>query len=71
MFTQLGQMLITKGLSILPASYAGSINYSQVLFASIWGIIFFSEQLTIYIVIGAVCVLCATLISISDLPNFE
>ncbi len=69
-FTQLGQMLITKGLSILPASYAGSINYSQVLFASIWGIIFFSEQLTIYIVIGAVCVLGATLISISDLPDF-
>ena len=69
-FTQLGQMLITKGLTILPAGFAGSINYSQVIFASIWGVIFFSEPLTIYIAIGAICVLGATLISISDLPNF-
>ncbi len=69
-FTQLGQMLITKGLSILPAGFAGSINYSQVLFSSIWGIVFFSEPLTVYIVMGATFVLGATLISISDLPNF-
>ena len=69
-YTQLGQMLITKGLTILPAGYAGSINYSQVIFASIWGVIFFSEPLTIYIAIGAACVLGATIISISDLPNF-
>ena len=69
-FTQVGQILITHGLRILPAAYAGSINYTQVLFASLWGLIVFSEPLTLYIIIGAACVLGATLISLSDLPNF-
>ncbi len=68
--TQIGQVLITHGLKILPAGYAGSINYTQVLFASLWGLLIFSEPLTIYILIGAACVLAATLISLSDLPNF-
>ncbi|WP_269623139.1 DMT family transporter [Prochlorococcus marinus] len=69
-FTQLGQLLITQGLSLLPAGHAGSINYSQVFFASLWGTIFFSEPVTLYLVIGAACILLATLISLSDLPNF-
>ena len=69
-FTQIGQMLITDGLRILPAGYAGSINYTQVLFASIWGLLIFSEPLTLSIIIGAAFVLGATLISLSDLPDF-
>ncbi len=68
--TQLGQVLITHGLRILPAGYAGSINYTQVVFASLWGLLIFAEPLTVYILIGAACVLAATLISLSDLPNF-
>ena len=40
-FTQLGQVLITKGLSLLPAGRASSINYAQVLFATLWGIFLF------------------------------
>ncbi|KGG15069.1 Integral membrane protein [Prochlorococcus sp. MIT 0602] len=70
LFTQIGQVLITRGLSLLPAGYAGSINYTQVLFASMWGVLFFAEPLTLYIIIGAGCVFGATLISISHLPNF-
>ena len=65
LFTQLGQIYITKGLSFLPAGHASSINYSQVIFSTIWGVILFSEQLTPYIFLGSLCVLAATLISLS------
>ncbi len=64
-FTQLGQLSITKGLSLLPAGHATSINYTQVLFGTLWGAIFFSENLTIYILAGSICVFGATLISLS------
>ena len=43
LFTQLGQIWITKGLSLLPAAQASSINYTQVIFAAIWGVLIFSE----------------------------
>jgi len=46
-FTQLGQTFLTIGLKNLPASEASIINYLQVLFGSIWGILFFSEIINI------------------------
>ena len=70
-FTQLGQLLITSGLSIMPAGYAGAINYTQVLFAALWGLIIFSEPLNIYILVGAAFVLSATLITLSGLTDFK
>ncbi len=70
-FTQLGQLLITKGLSLMPAAYAGAINYTQVLFATIWGVLIFSEALNIYILVGAAFVLSATLITLSGLKDFQ
>ncbi|ABX08635.1 DMT family transporter [Prochlorococcus marinus] len=71
LFTQLGQVWITKGLSLLPAAQASSINYTQVIFATIWGMLFFSEFLNIYVVTGAICVFGATLISLSARPDLE
>ncbi len=68
--TQIGQILITKGLKILPAGYASSINYTQVIFASLWGLLIFSEQISVSILIGGACVLGATLISLSGLSDF-
>ncbi len=65
-FTQLGQIWITEGLSILPAGHASSINYCQVLFASIWGIILFNEPISRNIIIGAILILSSTLLSISS-----
>ena len=63
--TQLGQIWITEGLTILPAAQASSINYAQVLFAIIWGLTLFKESLDKWIVLGAFLVFIATLISIS------
>ena len=46
LFTQLGQTFLTIGLKNLPASEASTINYLQVLFGSIWGVLFFNDTAT-------------------------
>ena len=63
LFTQLGQTFLTIGLKNLPASEASTINYLQVLFGSIWGIMFFSEIININFLLGASLVLLGTIIS--------
>ena len=63
LFTQLGQTFLTLGLKSLPASKASCINYLQVFFGSLWGIIFFSETININFLIGALFVLLGTIIS--------
>ena len=63
LFTQLGQTFLTLGLKRLPASEASTINYLQVFFGSIWGIIFFNETININFLIGALLVLLGTIIS--------
>ena len=67
LFTQLGQTFLTIGLKNLPASEASSINYLQVLFGSIWGIIFFNEFLNINFLFGSLLVLLGTIISTSKI----
>jgi len=64
-FTQIGQLCITEGLRLLPAGQATSLNYSQVIFASIWGALIFQEPITSSIYLGGFCVLISTIISIS------
>ncbi len=64
--TQLGQIWITEGLRLLPVAHASSISYAQVLYATLWGTLFFSENINIINLIGAILVFLATLISISS-----
>ena len=63
LFTQLGQTFLTIGLKKMPASNASAINYLQVLFGSIWGVLFFSEVININFLLGALLVLLGTIIS--------
>ena len=65
LFTQLGQVWITKGLALLPAGRAAIINYAQVLFAIFWGVLLFAEPINVWIVLGSVCVIISTLVGIS------
>ena len=65
MFTQAGQTFLTIGLKKLPTSEAARINYLQVLFGSLWGILFFNELINFNFIIGAVLVLLGTIISTS------
>ena len=64
-FTQIGQLFITEGLRLIPAGQATSLNYSQVIFASLWGVLFFQESITNSIYLGGLCVLISTIISMS------
>ena len=63
LFTQLGQTFLTIGLKNLPASKASTINYLQVLFGSIWGILLFKEIININFLFGSMLVLLGTIIS--------
>ena len=65
MFTQAGQTFLTIGLKKLPTSEAARINYLQVLFGSLWGILFFNELININFIFGAVLVLLGTIVSTS------
>ena len=60
-FTQLGQLGITFGLKKIPTAKASSVNYIQVVFASILGIMFFSESFNLFSLIGAILVFISTL----------
>ena len=66
-FTQLGQTFLTIGLKKLPASEASTINYLQVFFGSIWGVLFFSELININFLFGSILVLLGTIISSSKI----
>ena len=67
LFTQIGQLCITEGLRLIPASQATSLNYSQVIFSSILGWIIFQEVITKEIYLGGLCVLISTIISMSTM----
>ena len=66
LFTQIGQLCITEGLRLIPAGQATSLNYSQVIFASVGGFFLFQESLTAKFYLGSLCVLISTIISINS-----
>lgn len=59
--TQLGQVCITKGLHLEPAGRAAGIGYLQIVFATIWGTLFFAEYPDAGTVIGAALIVGGTL----------
>jgi drug/metabolite transporter (DMT)-like permease len=63
-FTQLGQIGLTHGLTRLPAARATAISYSQVVFAGVWGWWLFGETIGPWTVLGALLILGATLLSL-------
>ena len=68
-FTQAGQTFLTIGLKNLPTTEAVSINYLQVVFGSLWGILFFGEIININFMFGSFLVLLGTIISTSKKPK--
>ncbi len=65
-FTQLGQVYLTRSLTALPAARATAISYVQVLFAGGWGWLLFGESIDSWTIAGAGLVLAATLVSLSQ-----
>ena len=54
-----GQFSVTKAYSLAPAKEISVFDYSQVLFAALWGFLFFSEHPDAVSVIGYVLILGA------------
>ena len=63
-FTQLGQVSITRGLLSEPAGRATAIGYVQVLLAAAWGYLFFSETLDVFTAAGALLILGGTVLAV-------
>ena len=53
----LGQFSITSAYRFAPAKNISVFDYTQVIFATIWGIIFFNELPTVYSIIGYVIII--------------
>jgi len=58
--TQAGQIWLTRGLQRLPAARATALSYSQVVFAAVWGIVFFGELPGPWTLAGALLIVVGT-----------
>lgn len=59
--TQVGQVSITRGLLLEPAGRATSMGYLQIVFAAVWGVVFFGEIPDLAGVTGAALIVGSTL----------
>jgi drug/metabolite transporter (DMT)-like permease len=59
--TLIGQVFLTRGLSLEPAARAMTIGYSQLVLVAIWGMVFFGEFLDVWSAAGSLLVIAGTL----------
>ncbi len=60
--TQIAQVYLTKGLHTEKAGRAMSMSYVQIVFAAIWGFLFFSEVPDPLSIVGALLVVAGTVV---------
>lgn len=60
--TQIAQVCLTKGLHSEPAGRAMAVGYVQIVFAALWGVLFFDEFPNTLGMVGAVLVVGGTLL---------
>lgn len=58
--TQIAQVLMTRGLALVPAGRGTAIGYVQIAFAAVWGLLLFAEVPSGGTFAGAILVLAAT-----------
>jgi len=63
--TQLGQVLMTRGLALVPAARGTTVGYVQIVFASTWGVLLFNEMLNGWTLLGAALVVVAVVVLLS------
>jgi drug/metabolite transporter (DMT)-like permease len=59
----LGQVFLTRGLSLLPAGRAMAVGYVQVAFAALWGLLFFGDVPGAATVIGVGLIVVGALLA--------
>jgi len=62
-FTQIGQVGLTKAMAKEAASKVTSYSYVQVIFSAILGIIFFAEVPTLWTLTGGTLIISGALIN--------
>ncbi len=60
--TQIAQVLMTRGLAMMPAGRGTAIGYVQIAFASLWGALLFAEPISGTTALGASLIVGATLV---------
>lgn len=58
--TQIAQVLLTRGLALVPAGRGTTVGYVQIVFAATWGLLLFDEVPTLMTFGGAVLIVLAT-----------
>ena len=65
----LGQLLLTHGYSLAPAARVSPYSYNTILFAAIYGWIFWSETPDMLTLLGALLIICAGIITLLSRPT--
>src|SRR5690606_13109886 len=63
LLTQIAQIFLTRGLHKEPAGRATSVSYVQILFAALWGFLFFAEIPDPVSILGGVLVVSGILLT--------
>lgn len=61
-FTQIGQVQLTRGLKLLPAGQAMTIGYMQIVFAALLGLTVFAELPALATVMGCALIVAGALV---------
>ena len=68
-FTQIGQLGLTKGLALHNAGIVVAFSYVQVPMAVVLGILFFEETPTLWVLAGGLCILAGAWINTQNTPS--
>jgi len=60
--TQIAQVYLTKGINVEKAGRALSMSYVQIVFAALWGVLFFNEVPGLLTLLGALLVVAGTIV---------
>ncbi len=58
--THVAQLCMTRGLALEPAGRAMAVGYLQIVFAAVWGLLFFSERPDALSALGALLIIGST-----------
>ena len=63
-FATLGQMFITKGYTYAPVAKAGPFTFSTVIFAALFGALFWQEVFDFWNLLGTILVVCGGVLAL-------
>jgi drug/metabolite transporter (DMT)-like permease len=61
-FTHFGQLNLTKGFGLEPAGRVAAVGYLQIVFAAVWGVLFFAEVPGLLSIAGTLIIVGSTLL---------